>query len=240
MTLLIDIRGGMSLDGVFPALRVGEAYYGRVTASGGTPFYTYQIIDGALPAGLTLDTITGEVTGTTTSNKMTAITVQAKDLQGMSVESVFVIPGTVNIAAPKAYTDIWEYKVVGGNLYPPADSFHAYDDIPWLSGRGGFGSYNGGPWTGSPNNHGWVANTEPVGGMHGQIFNRGYVFAGQQIIIRSDDGGRAWIGEVLVKDWGDSSTFIAKWSGVLITQCADGYPDGSYNGIFLGTEITNP
>lgn len=93
MTLLIEIRGGMSLDGAFPALRVGEAYYGRVTASGGTPFYTYQIIKGGLPDGLTLDTITGEVTGTPTSNKMAAITVRATDLQGMSVEQVFVIPG---------------------------------------------------------------------------------------------------------------------------------------------------
>lgn len=95
MTVLINIVGGMSLEGVFPALRVGEAYYGRVTASGGTPFYTYQIIKGALPDGLTLDTITGEVTGTPTLNGTSVFTVRATDLQGMSVDVVFVLFATV-------------------------------------------------------------------------------------------------------------------------------------------------
>lgn len=149
MTLLIDIRGGMSLDGVFPALRVGDAYYGRVTASGGTPFYTYNIVDGVLPSGLTFDTITGEVTGTPTSNKMAAITVQAKDLQGMTVERVFVIPATVLSSIVTVNSGLlWRYLQIPAappdtNPYPtsvPNEAMVGFDDSSWAEGYAPFGN----------------------------------------------------------------------------------------------------
>lgn len=123
MTLLIEIRGGMSLDGAFPALRVGEAYYGRVTASGGTPFYTYQVIKGALPAGLTFDTITGEVTGTPTLNETSVFTVRATDLQGMYVDVVFVLLATVYNTAHVYTSQLYGIFVDGGE-----------DDAPLVTG----------------------------------------------------------------------------------------------------------
>lgn len=89
--LLIDIRGKMNQSGVFPPVVDGNEYYGRVTADGGTPFYTYTIIDGALPSGLSLDGITGEITGSVSAGETSAFTVRATDLQGMYVDQQYVI-----------------------------------------------------------------------------------------------------------------------------------------------------
>lgn len=153
-TLLIDIHGGMSLDGKFPGLRVGEIYYGRVTASGGTPFYVYRIVRGVLPAGLALDGITGEVTGTPTSDAMTAITVRATDLQGMFIERVFVIPGTVvRAASDNTASMFWRFKPIPYAAPFPADipdeAGVNYDDSAWAQSQGPFGNLSTNPGVGT-------------------------------------------------------------------------------------------
>lgn len=51
------------LDDVLPPVFPFIAYYGKVTASGGLEPYTYEIVDGALPPGLSLNPNTGEITG---------------------------------------------------------------------------------------------------------------------------------------------------------------------------------
>lgn len=50
---------GIPLDG-----EVGEAYSFIPTVEGGTPGYTYSVTSGSLPTGLTLNTSTGEISGT--------------------------------------------------------------------------------------------------------------------------------------------------------------------------------
>jgi large repetitive protein len=50
-----------------PEATLGAPYYYQLTASGGIPPYTFAITSGALPAGLTLNSATGEITGTPTS-----------------------------------------------------------------------------------------------------------------------------------------------------------------------------
>ncbi|MGQ7440658.1 putative Ig domain-containing protein, partial [Streptococcus suis] len=49
-----------------PAGTVGAGYNSSITASGGTPIYTYAVTAGALPAGLTL-TSDGTLSGTPTA-----------------------------------------------------------------------------------------------------------------------------------------------------------------------------
>lgn len=138
MTILIDIKGGMSLDGKFPALIVGDAYYGRVTASGGTPFYTYKIVKGMLPAGLTLDIVTGEVTGTPTSNKMAVLTIRATDIQGMYVDGIFVIPCTTSLSIIPQLSRTWRYKIVDKT---DSTDYRYGDDIQnWPVTQGPFGN----------------------------------------------------------------------------------------------------
>lgn len=48
--------------------RVGVAYTQNNAASGGTPTYTYSVSSGTLPAGMTLNTSTGAVSGTPTTS----------------------------------------------------------------------------------------------------------------------------------------------------------------------------
>jgi|GEM_PF-2705064 len=47
-----------------PGATAGEHYTGTLTAEGGVPFYDWRIVAGSLPAGLSLDRFTGEITGT--------------------------------------------------------------------------------------------------------------------------------------------------------------------------------
>jgi large repetitive protein len=57
----------LSITASFQAGTVGTAYSGSVTASGGTAPYAYALTAGTLPAGLSLNTSTGAVTGTPTT-----------------------------------------------------------------------------------------------------------------------------------------------------------------------------
>jgi hypothetical protein len=65
--------------GSLPAGQVGAAYSQTVEATGGTPPYTWSVATGALPAGLTLDPVTGAVSGTPSAAGTFDFTVQATD-----------------------------------------------------------------------------------------------------------------------------------------------------------------
>ena len=58
---------------------LGVAYNQTITATGGTPPYTFAITSGALPAGLTLNPATGALTGTPTSIGASNFVVTATD-----------------------------------------------------------------------------------------------------------------------------------------------------------------
>jgi hypothetical protein len=77
----------LSLSCTLPATaQVGVAYSGSCSASNGTAPYTYSITSGALPAGLTLNTSTGAITGTpTTQGANSSFTVTATDSESPAV-----------------------------------------------------------------------------------------------------------------------------------------------------------
>lgn len=58
---------------------VGAAYNTTLTARGGTPPYTWSIIQGALPGGLSLNSSTGTITGTPALSGSISFTLQATD-----------------------------------------------------------------------------------------------------------------------------------------------------------------
>jgi hypothetical protein len=60
---------------------VGVAYSQQLTASGGTGPYTFTVLSGALPAGLTL-TAGGLLSGTPTTEGSSPVTIQASDGNG--------------------------------------------------------------------------------------------------------------------------------------------------------------
>lgn len=60
-------------------ITVGVPYVGGYTVTGGVPPYTFVIITGTLPMGLTLNSTTGEISGTPTEPGPISITIQVTD-----------------------------------------------------------------------------------------------------------------------------------------------------------------
>jgi len=84
----------------------GVVYAHMLNATGGTPAttYSYTLTGGALPAGLLLDSATGEIAGTTTALGGHSFTIEAKDdTNGDSSTLTFlltVVAPTINVSAP--------------------------------------------------------------------------------------------------------------------------------------------
>lgn len=62
-----------------PAASLNVVYSQTIIASGGTAPYTYAVISGSLPTGLTLNTSTGQITGTPTTAGTSSFTIGATD-----------------------------------------------------------------------------------------------------------------------------------------------------------------
>jgi len=87
-----------------PTATAGSVYSVTLTADGGIPPYRWTLPSGALPAGLTLDAMTGLIAGTAVTDGIYAVTVQARDALGQQSSrnlAVQVLPSTAvfNVAA---------------------------------------------------------------------------------------------------------------------------------------------
>jgi subtilisin family serine protease len=65
-----------------PSMTVGAPYSQQLVATGGTGSYTWSLASGSLPAGLSLNTSTGLISGTPTSGATATFTVRATDQVG--------------------------------------------------------------------------------------------------------------------------------------------------------------
>ena len=134
---------------VLPIYELNSAYSTTISASdpdaGGSVVYAIQ--SGELPAGLSLNSSTGEISGTATADAPSAqITIRATDAGGNFIDREFKLARTVTITGGTLYTDsTYSYRkftgtstvtVEGGDLTP-------YDAL--LVGGGGYG---GGGWGG--------------------------------------------------------------------------------------------
>jgi hypothetical protein len=85
---------------------VGTAYSATLAASGGTGTYTWSVTGGSLPAGLSLASSTGRISGTPTTAATSNFTVTATDGIGrtsakpLSITVSGAIPGSFNKSAP--------------------------------------------------------------------------------------------------------------------------------------------
>lgn len=78
-TPAIEVSCPTTVEGV-----VGEPYSAEVAVAGGTPPYTFAIIAGTLPDGLTLDTVTGIISGTPTTAGVFNFTIQVTDSEALT------------------------------------------------------------------------------------------------------------------------------------------------------------
>src|SRR6476646_6326135 len=80
----------LAVSGSFPTTEVGIAYNGVLTAAGGKAPYTYGILSGTIPTGLTLSSA-GSITGTPTQTGTFFFTVQATDTAGATGSNSFQV-----------------------------------------------------------------------------------------------------------------------------------------------------
>ena len=79
---------------------VGTSYSATLTASGGTAPYTYTITAGSLPAGLSLNTGTGAISGTPSASGASNLTVTATDANSATGSQAYTL--TIDAQAPVA------------------------------------------------------------------------------------------------------------------------------------------
>jgi hypothetical protein len=72
------------------------AYSARLSGSGGTTPYSWSIISGALPAGLALNSTSGEISGTPTSTGTSSFSARLADANGLSTSRFLNITITLN------------------------------------------------------------------------------------------------------------------------------------------------
>ncbi len=87
----VTIYTALSLSGLTPAGTVGSPYAGQLLATGGSGTYTFSLLSGALPSGLSLVPATGSITGNPTAAGTYTFTAQAQDSAGNRNSAVFSI-----------------------------------------------------------------------------------------------------------------------------------------------------
>jgi hypothetical protein len=106
LALTINASGVASLaitTTSLPAGVVGTAYSATLAATGGTTPYTWSLTSGTLPAGLSLNTSTGAITGTPTATaSATALTFKVTDSSSPAQSQTVNLTLTIGAAAPSA------------------------------------------------------------------------------------------------------------------------------------------
>jgi hypothetical protein len=109
LTLLVNPAPLSVTTASLPNGSIGAAYSAALTATGGTAPYSWAVISGALPAGLSLNA--GVISGTPTAAVPASFTVQATDSQGTPATATRALTlttfGTASVSwtAPSLYDD---------------------------------------------------------------------------------------------------------------------------------------
>lgn len=109
---------------------VGQAYSQTIAVSGGTAPYSYTITSGALPAGLTLDAVSGIISGTPTASDSASFTITATDANAATTTASYSIAVS---SAPDAFT----FSPSGGAL---SEAMAGEDYSQQIAAAGGSGS----------------------------------------------------------------------------------------------------
>jgi hypothetical protein len=78
---------------------LGAPYSGSITSSGGVPQLVYGISSGSLPAGLTLNTSSGQITGTPTATGTSSFTILITD-SAVPTHQTFSVPTSIIVNKP--------------------------------------------------------------------------------------------------------------------------------------------
>jgi hypothetical protein len=110
MSLTVNAVPAITTTSPLPAALTGTAYSQTLSAGGSTPI-TWAVTSGVLPAGLTLNTATGVVSGTPTAAGVATFTVSATNMAGASS-----VPFSLAVStAPTGPTRDWRYWPFSGS-----------------------------------------------------------------------------------------------------------------------------
>lgn len=111
---ILNVAPGITTGGMLPPGTIGVAYSQALTASGGTPPYTFALMSGALPSGLSLSTggvISGPPSAIGTSTFTVGITDSASLFSSQSF-SLTILPTSANFTSAVRIAQV----VDGGNF----------------------------------------------------------------------------------------------------------------------------
>lgn len=106
-----------------PSGNQNAAYSTTLAATGGTTPYTWSIFSGTLPAGLSLATNTGQISGTPTATGTSSFTVQLTDLNSLTTTKSFSI--TINASSGGGIGLVQQNAVQGTGVGSVSVSFPA-------------------------------------------------------------------------------------------------------------------
>ena len=149
--LSVVVQAPLSISTItLPSGQVSSAYSTAVTATGGTPPYTWSISSGAVPTGLSLATGTGVISGTPSASGTFNIALTVRDAQAASTTANF----SITIAASLQITTT---SLPSGVVGSPYDAT--------LAATGGTPPYTWGISSGSlPSSLALAATTGTIGG----------------------------------------------------------------------------
>jgi len=104
---------GITSSTQLPNGTVSSPYSTTLGASGGTAPYSWQVSSGSLPAGLTLNSSTGVISGTPSSAGSASLTLSVTDAASISAAATFSV--TVD-AASTGWTLVWSDEFDGTTL----------------------------------------------------------------------------------------------------------------------------
>ena len=87
----IQITDLFITTGTLSDASVDTSYSAFLNASGGSGIYTWAVTTGSLPAGLTLDVLTGEIGGTASAEGKRSFVVTVTDSDGLQADKIFTI-----------------------------------------------------------------------------------------------------------------------------------------------------
>jgi hypothetical protein len=105
---------GIATASPLPSGTVGAAYSQTLTATGGTPGFTWSRVSGALPGGLVLNTNTGAITGTPTTATTNTFRIRVRDTLAQVAEKDFALAVTRAPSAPTGCLVHWKFDEASG------------------------------------------------------------------------------------------------------------------------------
>ena len=153
LAITLSIHPLVLPSSAIPSAIPGQAFSYTFAASGGEGPYVYSISAGALPAGLSLDSATGVISGTPTTNGAYSYTVTVTDVRSQSASKAVSRQAAtphkywrINITASNTHASVTEIEmascvggpdlcsggaIISGGTYPSSDCnmAYAFDDV---------------------------------------------------------------------------------------------------------------